>query len=106
MKFLLLNLVTLLQKLRDNKYGSDCETNLINNETSSTPVKDMLPTKWKEVFDTGSFTLDLGCGKAVNTFKLLNAQKDFWTNRSTKEFKIYMRESLLKQITNFHSCVL
>ena len=104
MKFLLLNLVTLLQKLRDNKYGSDCETNLIN-ETSSSPVKDIHPTKWKELFDTGSFTLDLGCGKAVNTFKLLNAQKDFWTNRSTKEFKIYMRESLLKQTTNFH-CIM
>ena len=75
MKFLLLNLMTLLKNLRhdqSNTSDKNCTTFLIASEEEKLPVKELSTNSWILAFENtnwlgpGTFELDFGCEKKIN----------------------------------------
>ena len=96
MKFILINLLAMLKNLEDSTKKNVCEMSLISSEGKHFPIDNRHPKKSisyilrkEKVFKEsnwlgpGNFILDLGCPKTIDSVELVNANKKFWSNKST-----------------------
>ena len=108
MKFILVNLLATLKNLNKNsRDDSDCIMSLVSKNNEHFPVNPLHPSQSFRTFfekegvfqdsywqGPGNFILDLGCYQVIHTIELVNANNNYWKNKSTKEFKIHSSDDL------------